>query len=165
VRQLRQDASKPGGPNNVSKISIRRPARFAAIAVVALVVGAALASAGFAGLRALDLGPAAAQQYPRKVTLCHRTHSKKHRWVKIRVSRHAVKAHLRHGDFVVDASHPCPPTSDSARKHKHHKHHKHHKNHKHGKNADKKKHGHVQAGKHNGGKGDKHGDRGKHGKK
>ena len=142
----------------MSKISIRRPARFAAIAVVALVVGAALASAGFAGLRALDLGPAAAQQYPKKVTLCHRTHSKKHPWVKIRVSRHAVKAHLRHGDFVVDAGHPCPPTSSSARnKHKHHKHHKH------GKNADKQKHGHTQAGKH--ASGDKHGNGGKHGKK
>ena len=135
----------------MSKFSIRRPARFAAIAVVALVVGAALASAGFAGLRALDLGPAAAQQYPKKVTLCHRTHSKKHPWVKIRVSRHAVKAHLRHGDFVVDASHPCPPASDSATKHKHHKH---------GKNADKKKHGH--GGKHADGK---HENGGKHGKK
>ena len=134
----------------MSKISIRRPARFAAIAVAALVVGAALASAGFAGLRARDRGPAAAQQYPKKVTLCHRTHSKKHRWVKIRVSRHAVKAHLRHGDFVVDANHPCPPTSASAKnKHKHHKH---------GKNADKKKHG-------NGGKAGKHGNGGKHGKK
>lgn len=138
----------------MSKISIRRPARLAGIAVVAVVVGAALASAGFAGLRGLDLGPAAAQQYPHKVTLCHHTHSKKHPWVKIRVDRHAVKAHLRHHDFIVDADHPCPPTSASANN-KHHKHHKHHKN---GKNADKKKHG-------NGGNGGKHGDGGKHGKK
>lgn len=133
----------------MSKISIRRPARFAAIAVGALVVGAALASAGFAGLRALDLGPAAAQQYPHKVTLCHHTHSKKHPWVKIRVDRHAVKAHLRHHDFIVDDAHPCPPTSASASaKNKH----------KHGKNADKKKHG-------NGGNGGKHDNSGKHGKK
>ena len=111
-----------------------------------LVTGAALASAAFAGIRALDLGPAAASQYPKKVTVCHRTHSKKHPWVKIRISNHALKAHLRHGDFVVDETHPCPPaTTTSAKNHKHHgkgKHHlkpataKHHAN-KHGKGHSK----------------------------
>jgi hypothetical protein len=85
-----------------------------------LVTGAALASAAVAGLGALNLGPAAASQYPKKVTVCHRTHSKKHRWVKIRISTHALKAHLRHGDFVVDASHPCPPTGAASAKNKHH---------------------------------------------
>ena len=44
--------------------------------------------------------PAASEQYPKKVTICHRTHSKKHPFVTIRVSRNAVKAHLRHGDTV-----------------------------------------------------------------
>jgi hypothetical protein len=90
--------------------------------VATVVTGAALASAALAGMRALDLGPAAASQYPgKKVTVCHRTHSKKHPWVKIRISRHALKAHLRHSDFVVDASHPCPPaTTASAKNHKHH---------------------------------------------
>jgi hypothetical protein len=95
-----------------------------AIAVVATAVtGTALASAGFAGLRALDLGPAAASQYPgKKVKVCHRTHSKKHPWVKIRISRKALKAHLRHGDFVVDDDHPCPPANTAAKaKHKKHK--------------------------------------------
>src|SRR3954469_22853126 len=95
--------------------------------VATLVTGAALASAALAGMRALDLGPAAASQYPKKVTVCHRTHSKKHPWVKIRISRHALKAHLRHGDFMVDDTHPCPPaTAASARKHKHHGNGKHH---------------------------------------
>ena len=91
--------------------------------VATLVTGAALASAALAGIRALDLGPAAASQYPKKVTICHHTHSKKHPWVQIRVSRNAVPAHLRHGDFVVDDQHPCP-----AKSHKHHGKGKHHLN-------------------------------------
>jgi hypothetical protein len=134
-----------------------------AVAVVATVVtGAALASAGFAGMRALDLGPAAATQYPgKKVNVCHRTHSKKHPWVKIRISKKALKAHLRHGDFVVDANHPCPPTNAAA-KHKKHK--------KHNKAGAKKKHKSEAAAKKehgnggNGGNG-KGGGNDKHGKK
>ena len=87
--------------------SNHRRIRLGFIGAAAVVTAAALASAGFAGLRALDSGSAAAHQYPgKKVRLCHRTHSKKHPWVKIRVSTHALKAHLRHGDFVVDADHP-----------------------------------------------------------
>jgi hypothetical protein len=94
--------------------------------VATLVTGAALASAALAGMRALDLGPAAASQYPKKVTVCHRTHSKKHPWVKIRVSRHALKAHLRHGDFLVDETHPCPPVAPASATKKHHAKGKHH---------------------------------------
>ena len=98
--------------------------------VATLVTGAALASAAVAGMRALDLGPAAASQYPgKKVTVCHKTHSKKHPWVKIRISRHALKAHLRHGDFVVDDQNPCPPVpAPTAKSHKHHGKGKHHQN-------------------------------------
>jgi len=105
----------------MKSIWTHRPLRLVVAGVATLLTGAALASAAVAGMRALDLGPAAASQYPgKKVTVCHRTHSKKHHWVKIRVSRHALKAHLRHGDFVVDASHPCPPaTTASAKKNKH----------------------------------------------
>jgi hypothetical protein len=106
----------------MNSIWSHRRLRFVVAVAATIVTGAALASAALAGLGALKLGPAAASQYPKKVTVCHRTHSKKHPWVKIRISTHALKAHLRHGDFVVDASNPCPPTTAAAAaaKNKHH---------------------------------------------
>ena len=108
----------------MSSIWTHRRLRFVLAGAATLVTAAALASAALAGLRALDLGPAAASQYPgKKVTVCHRTHSKKHPWVKIRISTHALRAHLRHGDFVVDADHPCPPPNALSAKKKHDKHH------------------------------------------
>jgi hypothetical protein len=128
----------------VKKIWDRRRIRIGLTGVAAVVTAAALASAGLAGLRALDFGSAAAHQYPgKKVTVCHRTHSKKHPWVRIRVSRHALKAHLRHGDFVVDSTHPCPPANGSAGNDKKHKHHsgnkqEHKKGHKQNGDAGKK---------------------------
>ena len=54
-------------------------------------VGAAISPAGV---------PAAASQYEKKVTICHRTGSKKNPFRTIRVSRNAVKAHLGHGDAL-----------------------------------------------------------------
>jgi hypothetical protein len=62
---------------------------------------------------------AAAYEYQYKVTLCHKTkwhnpHAKKAKWVQISVGAPAVKAHLKHGDFVVDAAHPCPPATTGA---------------------------------------------------
>ncbi|MDX6441206.1 MAG: hypothetical protein QOE43_935, partial [Gaiellaceae bacterium] len=45
-------------------------------------------------------------QYQYKVTICHRTHSKKHPWVQIRVGAPAARAHLKHGDVLA----PCPTT-------------------------------------------------------
>ena len=112
----------------MKSIWTHRRLRLVVAGVATLLTGAALASAAVAGMRALDLGPAAASQYPgKKVTVCHRTHSKKHPWVKIRISRHALRAHLRHGDFVVDVTHPCPPaTTASAKKNKHQGKGKHH---------------------------------------
>jgi hypothetical protein len=105
----------------MNSIWSHRRLRFVIAGAATLVTGAALASAALAGLHALDLGPAAASQYPgKKVTVCHRTHSKKHPWVQIRISTHALKAHLRHGDFVVDANNPCPPTSAASAKNKDH---------------------------------------------
>ena len=44
--------------------------------------------------------PAATSQYEKKVTICHRTGPKKNPFRTIRVSRNAVKAHLRHGDVL-----------------------------------------------------------------
>lgn len=107
----------------MNSIWSHRRLRFVVAMAATIVTGAAVASAALAGLGALKLGPAAASQYPKKVTVCHRTHSKKHPWVQIRISTHALKAHLRHGDFIVDASHPCPPTgaaAAAAAKAKHH---------------------------------------------
>ena len=54
-------------------------------------VGAAISPAGV---------PSATSQYEKKVTICHRTGSKKNPFRTIRVSRNAVKAHLRHGDAL-----------------------------------------------------------------
>src|SRR3954452_456901 len=111
----------------MKSIWTHRRLRLLLVSVATIVTGAALASAALAGIRALDLGPAAASQYPKKVTVCHKTHSKKHPWVKIRISRNALKAHLRHGDFVVDNAHPCPPATAASAKSKHHGKGKHHK--------------------------------------
>ncbi len=43
----------------------------------------------------------------RKVTLCHKTGSKSNPWVKISVSKNAVKAHVNHGDVAVSADGSC----------------------------------------------------------
>jgi ribosomal protein S14 len=48
--------------------------------------------------------PAAGEQYAKKVTICHRTGSKKNPFRTIRVSRNAVRAHLRHGDKLGPCS-------------------------------------------------------------
>jgi hypothetical protein len=74
---------------------LRRGATLAAVSVGA----AALAVTGMAAVGS-SAGPAASLQYEKKVTICHRTHSKKHPFVTIRVSRRAVPAHLRHGDAL-----------------------------------------------------------------
>lgn len=63
-----------------------------------LLVFAALALLGAAVSPSAT--PAASQQYAKRVTICHFTGSKKNPYRTIRVSRSAVKAHLRHGDAV-----------------------------------------------------------------
>ena len=61
-----------------------------ALAFAALTsVGAAVSPAGT---------PAATEQYGGKVTICHRTKSRKTPFRTIRVAPSAVRAHLRHGD-------------------------------------------------------------------
>jgi hypothetical protein len=78
----------------------------------AAVTAALLVPLGVFGGPALagSNGPSAAQ-YQYKVTLCHKTGSKKHGWHKITVANPAVKAHLKHGDFVVTPTAPCPPAT------------------------------------------------------
>ena len=94
----------------------------------AVVSGLLLVPLGVFGSSALartasGLGPSAAQ-YQYKVTVCHHTGSKNHPWHTIRISNRAVAAHLRHGDFVVTLTAPCPPkpgqvTTVSPTKHGH----------------------------------------------
>jgi hypothetical protein len=73
-------------------------------------LGAAFAIAAFgpvAGAVSPAGDAASAKQYQDKVTICHRTGSKKKPFHTIRVSRNALKAHLKHGDSIG----PCGPNS------------------------------------------------------
>jgi hypothetical protein len=85
-----------------------RTLRLGRAAVIATV--SALALAGLTSVAAAtspESPPAAASQYEKKVTICHRTGSKKKPFHTIRVSRNALKAHLGHGDALG----PCGPNS------------------------------------------------------
>jgi hypothetical protein len=71
------------------------------LAVTALLLAAGFAAASIAnggGLRLLKTGTTST--VPKKQTICHRTHSKKHPTVTITVSSSAVPAHLKHGDTL-----------------------------------------------------------------
>lgn len=69
---------------------------------LATAVGALVALAIMAGASWSATGSSSARQdeYGKKVTICHHTHSKKHPQVTITVSESAVKAHLKHGDTL-----------------------------------------------------------------
>ena len=43
-----------------------------------------------------------------KVTLCHKTGSQTHPYVKVKVSKNSVKAHLKRGDVEPNADGSCP---------------------------------------------------------
>jgi hypothetical protein len=74
----------------------RLPLRAALAGGVIALAFAALASVGAAVSPSGT--PAATEQYGGRVTICHRTKSRKNPYRTIRVARSAVRAHLRHGD-------------------------------------------------------------------
>src|SRR5512132_365949 len=95
--------------SEMTRSSRWRWGRGAVIGAFTAVVVGALASIGMAVSPART--PAAASQYPKKVTICHHTHSKKHPVVTITVSRNAVPAHVaRHGDTIG----PCAAGATAA---------------------------------------------------
>jgi len=78
------------------------------LAASATAVGFALAAS--IGGAVSPAGPQASShqyQYGKKVTICHRTGSKKHPFVTIRVAQSAVPAHLRHGDRLGPCERVC----------------------------------------------------------
>lgn len=44
-----------------------------------------------------------------KIEICHLTGSETNPWVEIEINENAWSAHVKHGDFKVDATHTCPP--------------------------------------------------------
>jgi hypothetical protein len=85
---------------------MKRPFRTANRRLVgaAVVSGLMLVPLGVFGSSALAHNRPSAAQYQYKVTICHRTHSKKHPWHLITISNRAVAAHLRQHDQMP----PCP---------------------------------------------------------
>jgi hypothetical protein len=78
-------------------VTTKRATQLAVLSFVAVLAVIAFASFG------ATVSPASTQavtaQYGKKVTICHRSGPKrKSRYHTIRVSRRALKAHLRHGD-------------------------------------------------------------------
>jgi ABC-type sugar transport system substrate-binding protein len=69
---------------------------------VAALAFAALASIG--GAVSPSGTPAVAAEYPKKVTICHKTGSRKNPFRTIVVSQNAVPAHLKHGDKMGPCS-------------------------------------------------------------
>jgi hypothetical protein len=80
-------------------------------ATAALVLSAAgLGALGVVAGGGLAGSSTSAVQYQYgKVTICHRTHSKKHPFVTITVAKAAIPAHLAHGDKLG----PCPTQTTS----------------------------------------------------
>ena len=71
--------------------------------VLAAAAFVALAYAGGVG-GTMSTGPASADQYGERVTICHRTGSRRNPFRTITVAQSAVAAHLRHGDTTSPCS-------------------------------------------------------------
>jgi hypothetical protein len=92
----------------------KRPAFAAAVTAATLVPLAVFGGVGFAkGLPSASeyqYGPSGGQYG--KMTICHHTHSKKHKQVTITVSASAWRAHQKHGDTQGACA---PPQSQSTK--------------------------------------------------
>src|SRR5438309_962825 len=80
----------------------------AALLVPLAVLGGPALARSAASASEYEYDHSGSAQYQYKVQVCHQTHSKKHHWVRINISSAAVHAHLRHGDFIVSLTSPCP---------------------------------------------------------
>lgn len=81
-----------------------RAVRAGLVACAGAIIFAIAASVGNAVSPTGNHSASHQYQYDKKVTICHRTGSKKHPFVTIRVSRRAVRAHLAHGDRLGPCS-------------------------------------------------------------
>jgi hypothetical protein len=88
----------------MNRFSRLRLSQAVVVAVITALAVAALATLGATVSPAGTRTPAVEAAYPKKITICHRTKSKKNPYRTIRISRRALKAHLRHGDGIG----PCP---------------------------------------------------------
>ena len=80
---------------------IRKAAPLASSFVACVIAVAVLAAAGVLGGIGLAGASLTASQYQHgKVTVCHRTKSKKNPHLTITISQNALPAHLAHGDTV-----------------------------------------------------------------
>jgi hypothetical protein len=87
----------------------RRTVGAAAVSAAVLVPLGVFGPPALAG--SVSSKQSAASQYQYKITVCHKTHSKKHPWVQISVGSASWTAHKKHGDFLVTPSTPCPPVT------------------------------------------------------
>ena len=79
-------------------------------AIAAVVTGATLVPlVAFGGVGLAAKNAPSAAQYQYKVRICHYTHSKKHPWVIITISKSAWPAHQRRGDVLFPTGTTCPP--------------------------------------------------------
>jgi hypothetical protein len=105
----------------------RKTPRIAAALALAVGMLLAFAALGGVGLAQTTGGPGGAQYGKKKVTICHKGKRT------IRVSKAALRKHLRHGDTEGR----CDRSAKKGKKHKGHKAHKAHRGHKGDKAFDK----------------------------